>query len=366
MGARRRVCFSVLGRVTLNSVDAPALFAETPHRRRNALTGEWVLVSPHRAKRPWLGQVERKTQPPAASYDPACYLCPGNERAGGARNPDYTSTFAFDNDFAALLPDAPAARRDELAGIIHAETERGVCRVVCFSPNHALSVPRLSIGELEAVIQTWITETRDLAARYPWVRSVQIFENRGEMMGASNPHPHCQIWANATVPPELRREIDMQERHSLQHGGSLLTAYLTWELREGERVVIENPCWVAVVPYWAVWPFETLVIPRRHLRGFGDLEPEEIRTLADIMKRLTARYDNLFGVPFPYTMGFHQAPLDGGEHASFHFHAHYYPPLLRSAEVRKFMVGYEMLAQPQRDITPEAAAERLRQQSESV
>ncbi|MBL8173817.1 MAG: UDP-glucose--hexose-1-phosphate uridylyltransferase [Bryobacterales bacterium] len=338
------------------------MLLERPHRRRNPLTREWILVSPHRAKRPWLGQVDKPAAIPAVHYDPGCYLCPGNERVGGVRNPRYENTFVFDNDFAALLPAGEHVAYDE-EGLLVAETESGVCRVVCFSPDHSLSVSRLPVAAIERVIETWTAQFVSLGAMAE-IRSVQIFENRGEMMGASNPHPHCQIWANATVPSELAKEVDTQREYRERRGCCLLCDYVRLELERGDRVVLENEHFAVVTPFWAVWPFETMVIAKRHMGSMAELSKAERVALADAMKRLTTRYDNLFQTAFPYTMGFHQAPADGEEHASFHFHAHYYPPLLRSAEVRKFMVGYEMLANAQRDITAESAAERLRGLSE--
>ncbi|MCC6366514.1 MAG: UDP-glucose--hexose-1-phosphate uridylyltransferase [Bryobacterales bacterium] len=333
---------------------ASDLLERYPHRRFNPLTREWILVSPHRAKRPWQGQVEKHAEPVSVRHDPGCYLCPGNARAGGRRNPPYESTFVFDNDFAALLPDAPAATVNE-SGLLVAETERGICRVVCFSPDHSLSVSRLPRKAIEDVVDAWVAQYGELGA-IPWIRSVQIFENRGGMMGASNPHPHCQIWANSTIPGELSKELAAFGAYN----GCLLCDYLALEKTRCTRVVLENDAFTVMVPFWAVWPFETLVIPRRHLSGMDQLEPGERSALADVLKRITTRYDNLFETPFPYTMGFHQRPTDGGAHDGFHFHAHFYPPLLRSATVRKFMVGYEMLGNPQRDITAETAAERLR------
>jgi UDPglucose--hexose-1-phosphate uridylyltransferase len=337
-------------------------FATYPHRRFNPLNGEWVLVSPHRAGRPWLGQMEKRSQPPRTSYDPTCYLCPGNERAGGVRNPVYTSTFVFDNDFAALLPDAPLAEWNE-RDVLVARTERGICRVVCFSPDHSLSVPTLPPRAMQEVVEVWTEQYRSLCS-IPWVRSVQIFENRGEMMGASNPHPHCQIWANETIPVEVEKELRAQREYRTAHGSCLLCDYTAVEYERRERIVAENEAFLCLVPFWAVWPFETLIVPRRHCGSFPEMNLEERALLAQILQEITRRYDKLFDVPFPYTMGFHQKPagLGGapGEERGIHFHAHFYPPLLRSAEVRKFMVGYEMLANPQRDITAELAAERLR------
>ncbi len=333
-------------------------FKEQPHRRLNALTGEWILVSPHRTQRPWQGQIETPVSPTALHYDPACYLCPGNERAGGARNPPYSSTFVFHNDYAALRPDVPSGSLDQ-NGLLVAETERGLCRVACFSPDHSLTVSRMSVPELKTVVDLWSSQYQELGA-LDFINSVQIFENRGEMMGASNPHPHCQIWANESLPNELEKEQENQ-RHYLENQKScLLCRYLELELKSGERIVCQNDHFVVVVPFWAVWPFETLLLPRMHMASLPELDAEGRSALARILKQITTRYDNLFQVPFPYTMGFHQQPTNGLPHPEWHLHAHYYPPLLRSATVRKFMVGYEMLGSPQRDITAEFAAERLR------
>lgn len=333
------------------------LFSSQPHRRFNPLTGEWVLVSPHRANRPWLGQMDRPAQPRVASYDPSCYLCPGNERAAGYRNPPYESTFVFDNDFAALLPDSPPSRLND-GGLLVAESERGICRVMCFSPHHAFGFPLLSEEEVACIVRTWTEQYVSLGS-VPWINSVQIFENRGEMMGCSNPHPHCQIWANETVPSELAKETARQQDYFTARGKCLLCDYSSIE-QSRERVVLENDSFLTVVPFWAVWPFETLVVSKRHYASMDQMAYAEQAQLASMLKRLTTCYDALFETPFPYSMGFHQRPTDGHEHPSFHFHGHFYPPLLRSAEVRKFMVGYEMLACPQRDLTPESAAARLR------
>jgi UDPglucose--hexose-1-phosphate uridylyltransferase len=329
---------------------------QDPHRRFNPLTREWVLVSPHRTDRPWQGQVEPTVMPSSPEYDPQCYLCPGNARAGGVRNPQYTSTFVFDNDFAALKPGTPPDRfeGDEL---LIAEGEPGICRVVCFSPKHNLAVSNMEVGDLRKVVDVWVQQYRELGSM-PFINHVQIFENHGAMMGASNPHPHCQIWSNHSVPNEVEKELRSQAEW---RGGCLLCEYAKLELSGRERVVEENDGFVTVVPFWAVWPFETMVIAKRHLTGMDALNDTERDNLAAILQGTTARYDRVFQAPFPYSMGFHQRPTDGEAHESFHFHAHFYPPLLRSATVRKFLVGYEMLAGPQRDITPEAAAERLRQ-----
>jgi len=330
---------------------------QQPHRRFNPLTGDWVLVSPQRESRPWQGQIERAEVPALPRYDPSCYLCPGNMRASGARNPAYESTFVFDNDFPALTAES---RENSLAtdGLYAAKSERGICRVVCFSPRHDLTLAQMGQLEVEHVVDTWRTQAAELES-IPWISYVQIFENRGAMMGVSNPHPHCQIWASEHIPNQISKEQSAQSKYASDRGSCLLCSYLSHE-RESERVVCSNESFLAVVPFWAVWPFEILVGSRRHLGRFADFSPEELRDLASILRTVTHTYDKLFAVPFPYTMGFHPAPARSSD-ASWHFHAHYYPPLLRSATVRKFMVGYEMLAGPQRDLTPEAAARRLRE-----
>jgi UDPglucose--hexose-1-phosphate uridylyltransferase len=331
---------------------------QDPHRRYNPLTREWVLVSPHRTQRPWQGQVEEKAAAAQPEYDPGCYLCPGNARAGGARNPAYDATFVFDNDYAALKPDT-APDRFERDGLLVAESEPGICRVVCFSPKHSLTMANMDPADLRKVVDRWVEQYAELGAR-PFIDYVQIFENRGAMMGASNPHPHCQIWSSRALPNEVAKEQSAQAEWRERHGTCLLCEYARLEAEAGARVVEENQGFLVVVPFWAIWPFETMVLSRRHLTSIDQLSGAERDLLADILKRITARYDRLFRVSFPYSMGFHQRPTDGGEHAEWHFHAHFLPPLLRSATVRKFMVGYELLGTPQRDITPEAAAERLR------
>ncbi len=333
-----------------------------PHRRYNPLSGEWVLVSPHRTQRPWQGQVERSAPEQRPAYDPQCYLCPGNARAGGAVNPSYEQTFVFTNDYAALLPDTPDGTFDR-DGLLHAELACGTCRVVCFSPRHDLTIAEMDASALRLVVDTWVAQYEELGAQ-SWVNHVQVFENRGAMMGASNPHPHGQIWATSYLPQHVAREQNTQRDYYAANGRTLLSDYLALELAEGARIVCDNEHFVALVPFWAVWPFETLLISRRPIGALPDLLADERAGLAGILKRLTTRYDNLFEVSFPYSMGFHQRPTDGEAHPEWHLHAHFYPPLLRSATVRKFMVGFEMLGEAQRDITAEQAAERLRAQSE--
>lgn len=335
---------------------------ENAHRRLNPLTGEWVLVSPHRTQRPWLGKTERASGDRPPEYDPSCYLCPGNSRAGGVRNPSYTNTFVFTNDFSALLPDTPDGE-SEVGGLLRAVSERGVCKVICFTPRHDLTLALMDPVMIEKVVDTWIDEYREIGASEK-IAYVQIFENRGEMMGASNPHPHCQIWASEHLPMLSEMEGERQKEYRARTGRCLLCDYLKIEERERERIVTENEEFLVVVPFWAVWPFELLVLSKRHLRSIEELNASGKKNLADILKRVGCRYDNLFQTSFPYSMGIHQRPTDGGDHDSWHFHLHYYPPLLRSATVRKFMVGYELLANPQRDITAEGAAERLRGLSE--
>jgi len=332
---------------------------ETPHRRFNPLTGEWVLVSPHRAKRPWLGQVEKTPPENLPQYDATCYLCPRNERAGGIMNPDYSGTFAFDNDFAALLPDSNQEEHGSNSSLLAAEPERGLCRVVCFSPRHDLTLPELEIPAIEKVVSTWAEHTAQLGAK-DFIHYVQVFENKGAVMGCSNPHPHSQIWATGHIPNEPAKEQARQSAYFQENGRTLLLDYLAEEHKRTERIIIFNDHFTALIPFWAVWPFETLIIAHRNVRYLNELTDAEVNSQADIFKQITTRYDNLFETSFPYSMGFHQAPFDGGVHPEWTLHAHFYPPLLRSATVKKFMVGFEMLGMPQRDITPEVAAERLR------
>jgi len=329
-----------------------------PHRRYNPLTREWILVSPQRTKRPWLGQVEKVAEVKRPAYDPTCYLCPGNERAGGVRNPEYTDTFVFDNDFAALLPDVHVGEYRRGA-LLLARSERGLCRVVCFSPDHSLTLADMPEHGILRVVDTWTTQYAELG-NLDWINYVQIFENKGAIMGCSNPHPHGQIWASASLPQQVLLELHAQSDYRADKSTCLLCDYAALEEKEAERLICANADWLALVPFWATWPFETMVLPRRHLAALTALTPEECASLANILKRLTVCYDALFQTSFPYTMGLHQCPTDGQSHAAWHLHLHFYPPLLRSATVKKHMVGYELLATPQRDLTPEAVAARLR------
>ncbi len=328
---------------------------EKPHRRLNLLTNEWVLVSPQRTKRPWLGKEEKSAQKNKPVYDPECYLCPGNRRANGEVNPGYESTYVFVNDFSALLPEP--VEELQTNNLLRSQTVSGECRVICFSPKHNLTLAEMPPGEIKKVVDVWIEQLDELGAKYPWV---QIFENKGEMMGASNPHPHGQVWAGSFIPNEIKKEDQNQFDYYKSGNSILLLDYLKKELQLKERIVVENSDWVVLVPFWAVWPYETLLIPKRHVVRLTGLDKPEKESLAEILKQILVRYDNLFETSFPYTFGWHGAPTDGNDYAYWQLHAHFYPPLLRSATVKKFMVGYEMLAEAQRDITAEQAAGKLK------
>lgn len=333
---------------------------DRPHRRLNLLTGQWVLVSPHRARRPWQGQVEKLPAEQLPAYDPTCYLCPGNTRNTGNQNPPYTGTFVFDNDFSALLPPENSESANETGSdLFIAESESGICRVICFSPRHDLTLPELPQEIVEDVVRTWMDQTVDLGKR-DFINYVQVFENKGAMMGNSNPHPHCQVWSTGCIPNEPALELERQAAYMQEKGSCLLCDYLAAERQSGERVVAANDHFTALVPFWAVWPFEVMLVAHRHIGSLVDMNDAEVAGLADVMRQVTIRYDNMFEISFPYSMGFHQTPTDGKEYPAQHLHAHYYPPLLRSATVRKFMVGFEMLGMPQRDLTAETAAARLR------
>ncbi|MGO9482274.1 MAG: UDP-glucose--hexose-1-phosphate uridylyltransferase [Candidatus Kryptoniota bacterium] len=332
------------------------------HRRQNILTGEWVLVSPGRLKRPWQGRIEKTSSPVLPKRDSKCYLCPGGERANRKKNPDYESTFVFDNDFGALTHNTQRFTLDD-NGLIRAESEKGFCRVLCFSPRHDLTLAELSVKEIKEVVEVWKDEYIRLGKRRD-VNYVQIFENKGELMGCSNPHPHCQIWAEESIPVEPAKEARHLEEYKNRSGNCLICDYASLELKEKDRVVLETEQFIVLVPFWAVWPFEVMVLSKNHVSSLASMTKVERVNLATALKGILVRYDNLFEVPFPYSSGIHQAPTDGKIHDEWHFHMHFYPPLLRSASVKKFMVGFEMLANPQRDITPETAAKRLREMSD--
>ena len=334
--------------------------SDHPHRRFNALTGEWILVSPHRAKRPWNGQVEKQTDEQKPSYDPKCYLCPGNTRVSGDVNPQYESNYVFTNDFAALMPDTPTdgPENDDLFRL---EPARGTARVICFSADHSKTLPVMSPEAIRKVVDLWAEQLTELSKTYKWV---QLFENKGAIMGCSNPHPHGQIWACSFLPEEIIKELAQQQKYYKKHGAPLLLDYVKQELIRKERIVCETEFFVALVPYWAFWPFETMILPKFKVASINELNDAQRNDLALIIKKLTTRYDNLFECSFPYSMGWHNAPADGEEHPEWQMHAHYYPPLLRSATVKKFVAGFELLAEKQRDLTPEQAADRLRALSE--
>jgi len=330
--------------------------AEHSHRRYNPLTQDWVLVSPHRSKRPWQGQQEAPVPPSTVKHDPSCYLCAGNTRVNGEKNPNYTGTYVFTNDFAALQPDE-YINSSEQHPLMRAQPARGTARVICFSPDHSATLPQLPISGLQEVVKCWSEQVEELSQHYQWV---QVFENKGAAMGCSNPHPHGQIWAQDQLPSLAEKAHNAQQAHYAEHKSPLLLDYLALELEKRERIVEENSEWVGLVPYWACWPFELMLLPKRHATHLHKLDTAQQAELANILKPLLSRYDNLFQCSFPYSMGWHGQAFNDNHNDFWQLHAHFYPPLLRSASVRKFMVGYEMMAEPQRDITPERAAEQLR------
>ncbi|MBL4242674.1 UDP-glucose--hexose-1-phosphate uridylyltransferase [Vibrio fluvialis] len=333
-----------------------------PHRRFNPLTGQWVLVSPHRAKRPWSGADEKITADTLPSYDEQCFLCAGNSRISGDINPNYQGTYVFMNDFAALMADTPNAP-ESVSSLFKIQSVRGLSRVICFSPDHSKALPELAVSQIRSVIDTWNDQIEELGKDYIWV---QAFENKGEIMGCSQPHPHGQIWANSFLPNEIARKEQNLKAYYQTHGRNLLVDYVQAELEDGARIVVETEFWVAVVPYWAAWPFETMLLPKLHIRRMNELSERQRDDLALAIKKLTSRYDNLFRCSFPYSMGWHYAPFfeQGTDIEHWQLHALFYPPLLRSATIRKFMVGFEMLAESQRDLTAEQAAQRLRNVSD--
>lgn len=331
--------------------------ANHSHRRRNPLTGQWVLVSPHRSKRPWQGQQEAAHREQLPRYEPNCYLCAGNTRVSGDVNPIYIGTHVFTNDHAALMPEVPTNEEGERSDLYQLQVATGTSRVICFSPDHGRTLPELSVEAITEVVDTWATQTLELAKQYMWV---QVFENKGAIMGCSQPHPHGQIWATSYLPNEATNEDAHQRAYFEKHHRPMLLDLAEQEITSGQRVVEKSDHWLVIVPYWATWPFETLLLPRFQVADLPKLSQEQRQDLARVIKRLTSRYDNLFECSFPYSMGWHGAPSNSTDKQAWQLHAHFYPPLLRSATVRKFMVGFEMLAESQRDLTPEQAAQQLR------
>lgn len=334
---------------------------EFPHRRYNILNGEWILVSPHRNKRPWQGKNDEPLEHIITHYDPNCYLCPRNHRANGEQNSNYSGPYSFVNDFSALLPET--SQLSESTGLLKAKTEAGICKVVCFSADHAASMATLSIPQITDVVLLWQKEYSNMG-RLKNINYIQIFENKGAVMGCSNPHPHGQIWAQESLPTEVLKKQQKQEEYWSIHHKSLLLTYISQETEQNKRIIAQNEAFIAMVPYWAAWPFEVMILPLNHYQHIGQLSLNENKLFAAIIKIVTVKYDNLFKTSFPYSCGIHQAPTDGLPHSEWHFHMSFYPPLLRSASIKKFMVGYEMFAESQRDITPERAAQLLREQSE--
>ena len=334
------------------------VLTDHPHRRYNPLLDEWILVSPQRAKRPWQGQNEAISDEKKPEYDETCYLCPGNHRITGGTNPNYENCYVFDNDFPALLKDevsSDVAQED----LFKINPERGINRVICFSPKHNVTLAEMQVPEIENVVRVWKEQYLELGA-ISYINHVQIFENKGSVMGCSNPHPHGQIWAQSSLPSQVKRTQDNLLKHFQKTGKSLLKDYLESELQKKERIIAENEHFVLLVPFWATWPYETMIISKRHFSSIAEITEEEIKSYAEMIQIITVKYDNLFKTSFPYSAGIHQAPTDGLDHEEWHFHMHFYPPLLRSATVKKFMVGYELLAEAQRDLTAEQSAEILR------
>ncbi|BBG60972.1 Galactose-1-phosphate uridylyltransferase [Providencia rustigianii] len=336
--------------------------SENPHRRYNPLTGQWVLVSPHRSKRPWSGQDEKPAFSELAKYDQHCYLCPTNQRVSGELNPDYQGTFVFQNDYSALLPET-CEQPSNQSDLFQTQAVSGLSRVICFSPDHSKTLPELTLPEIGQVVDTWQQQISELSERFLWV---QVFENKGEAMGCSQPHPHGQIWASDFLPNEIARKDHFLAEYYQRHGSNLLNDYVKAEMQDGARTVVETEHWIALVPYWAAWPFETMLLPKKHIKRMDEMSESIRADLSLALKQLTCRYDNLFNCAFPYSMGWHFAPFfdHGKDIEHWQLHALFYPPLLRSATVKKFMVGYEMLAETQRDLTPEQAAQRLREVSD--
>jgi UDPglucose--hexose-1-phosphate uridylyltransferase len=332
------------------------IFKHSSHRRKNILTGEWVLVSPHRTKRPWQGMQEQAKEFKTLKYDPNCYLCPGNTRANNEINPDYKNTYSFINDFSAILDVKIENFKDNL---LEAHTESGICKVLCYSPNHSLTMPQMDESEIVSIIKLWQKEYKDLGS-IENINNIQIFENKGESMGCSNPHPHGQIWAQKSIPTEILKKQNNFKKFYENNNQSMLLVYIKKELELKERIIYENESFVALVPFWAVWPYESMVITKNHRKSILELNEKEVTDYANILKILTTKYDNLFQTSFPYSTGIHQAPTNNEQNNEWHVHMSFYPPLLRSANIKKFMVGYEMFGEPQRDITPEQAAESLR------
>lgn len=328
------------------------------HRRYNPLTGEWMLVSPYRGKRPWQGQQEEPARDQKPSYDEHCYLCPGNTRVGGVVNPNYSDPFVFVNDFSAITPSIQDGGYND--GLFNVKSEKGICKVICFSPDHSKTVPQLTSEDVYKVVKVWQDEYRTLGNN-DFINHIQIFENKGAAMGCSNPHPHCQVWAQESIPEIVSKEDSHQKDYYTKHGMTLLQEYVNQELQRKERIVAENEYFVALVPFWATWPFEVMILPRVSKPSLVELNEEELKSFAEMYRTVTCKYDNLFQTSFPYSAGIHQAPTNGEDHAYWTMHMHFYPPLFRSATVRKFMVGYEMLAEPQRDVTAEQSAEILRE-----